>query len=106
MNFQPSDTFQQEWKKSIQQRTKGESFHVANLPAQCTDQVMKWAKAITPHETTPPSANFIKEHTECQDPWQGRNQCSQAYEIPSYRLSDLVTYRPPGLPEYTQLFFP
>lgn len=108
-NFEASPTLLKAWKDVFESnRLPMPEFakQTASLPMQCANEVRVWEHAVKPHVDKVPAMTFIKAHPECRDPWEGKEMCTQAYEIPSYRLGDLIRYRKPVLPEFIDNFFP
>jgi len=108
LKFVPSTELLAAWKDAFAKKFSGKQFSKAgvSLPSQCADQVVKWAEAANPPEKRAPDASFILSHPECADPWAGKESCGKAFEVPLYRLGDVVLYRPLTLPAFTRYFFP
>lgn len=109
-NFQPSMELVKAWGEASKNQdvplAKTFAKEALSIPNQCKEQVRMWARSVQPRGPPHPDEAWIKKHPECADPWAGKEMCSNSYEIPLYRLSDLVQYNKRSLPEFVKHFFP
>lgn len=100
--FEPSQHLLAEWKEqslnadaSEQEMLASDGDSIENLPEVCTHSIKS--------SKTPKKAGSL-----CKDPWPKTKNCKKPYQVPSYRLGDLVTNQGGGYwnKRWTSFYFP